>query len=93
MSPVIRGASEVSNTHRGTASEGVSKSVWQGLYPQETWRNLWQLSEQSIRRLFQDEPGVFILGDDNPRGRRGYQTLRIPEAVAMRVWTFGAHEN
>jgi hypothetical protein len=47
---------------------------------------VWQLSEQSIRRLFQDESGVFKLGDDNPRGRRGYCTLRIPEAVALRVW-------
>jgi hypothetical protein len=47
---------------------------------------LWQLSENSIRRLFQDEPGVFVLGDSNPRGRRGYCTVRIPEAVALRVW-------
>ena len=47
---------------------------------------LWQLSENSIRRLFQDEPGVFIMGDANPRGRRGYCTLRIPAAVVERVW-------
>jgi len=47
---------------------------------------LWQLSEQSIRRLFQDVPGVFVLGDEIPRSRRGYTTLRIPEAVAIRVW-------
>jgi hypothetical protein len=46
----------------------------------------WQLSENSIRRLFQDEPGVFKLGDSNPRGRRGYVTLRIPVAVAERVF-------
>jgi hypothetical protein len=46
----------------------------------------WQLSEQSVRRLFQDRPGVFKLGDSNPRGRRGYVTLRIPAAVAAQVW-------
>jgi hypothetical protein len=46
----------------------------------------WQLSENSIRRMFQDEPGCFILGDSSPRGRRGYTTIRIPEAVALRVW-------
>jgi hypothetical protein len=47
---------------------------------------LWQLSENSIRRLFQDRPGVFVMGDYNPRGRRGYTTLLIPEAVALRIW-------
>ncbi len=49
---------------------------------------VWNLSENSIRRLFQDEPGVFKMGSANPRGKkRGYQTLRIPEAVAARVFT------
>jgi len=47
---------------------------------------LWQLSENSIRRMFQDRAGVFCLGDSNPRGRRGYVTLRIPETVALQVW-------
>jgi hypothetical protein len=47
---------------------------------------LWQLSEASIRRLFQDESGVFVLGASNPRGKRGYVTMRIPAAVALRVW-------
>jgi hypothetical protein len=47
---------------------------------------MWQLSENSIRRQFQDEPGVFVLGESNPRGKRAYCTLRIPEAVALRVW-------
>jgi hypothetical protein len=47
---------------------------------------LWQLSENSIRRLFQDEPGVFVLGASNPRGKRGYCTLRIPALVAERVF-------
>jgi hypothetical protein len=56
------------------------------LYTPGQLAKLWQLSEQSIRRLFQDEPGVFILGASNPRGRRGYTTLRIPAAVAQRVF-------
>jgi hypothetical protein len=47
---------------------------------------IWNLSENSIRRLFQDQPGVFKMGESNPRGKRGYQTLRIPEAVAVRVF-------
>ena len=47
---------------------------------------LWSLSEQSIRRLFMDEPGVFVIGNGNPRKKRTYCTLRIPQAVAERVF-------
>lgn len=61
-------------------------SAFGRIYTPAELAELWQLSENSIRRLFQDEPGVFCLGSRNPRGRRGYTTLRIPEAVAMRVW-------
>jgi hypothetical protein len=46
----------------------------------------WQLCENTIRKLFQDRPGVFKLGDVNPRRKRSYVTLRIPRAVAEQVW-------
>ena len=47
---------------------------------------LWGLDQSTIRRLFQDEPGVFRLGKANRRdGRRDYVTLRIPASVAARV--------
>ena len=45
----------------------------------------WKLSEQSIRRLFQDLPNVFKLSS-TARGKRSYQTLRIPAAIAERVF-------
>lgn len=44
-----------------------------------------KLSTNTVRRLFQDEPGVIKIGETNPRGKRGYQTLRIPRQVAERV--------
>jgi len=47
---------------------------------------LWHLSVQSVRRLFQDRPGVLKIGDSNPRGKRGYVTLRIPSAVVEAVF-------
>ena len=56
------------------------------VYTTRELAELWQLSENSIRRLFQDEVGVFVLGNSNPKKKRGYVTLRIPEAVALRVW-------
>jgi hypothetical protein len=47
--------------------------------------SLWQLSRDTIQRLFQDEPGVVTLGDKNPRGKRRRVTLRIPRVVMDRV--------
>ena len=56
------------------------------VYTPRELAEIWQLSENSIRRLFQDEPGVFTLGNPNPKRKRGYTTLRIPACVAERVW-------
>lgn len=46
---------------------------------------LWNLSEKTIRRLFEDEPGVIEIGSAEQRFRRAYVTRRIPESVAQRV--------
>jgi hypothetical protein len=46
----------------------------------------WGLSEDTVRRLFENEPGVLVI--EPPRGRfsrRRYRTLRIPESVIERV--------
>jgi hypothetical protein len=68
------------------AASGSVPNPFSRLYTPRELAQLWQLSENSIRRLFQDEPGVFVMGSSNPRGRRGYCTLRIPEDVVMRVF-------
>jgi len=48
--------------------------------------SLWSLSDEAVRGIFQNEPGVLVLGDQKPRGRkRRYTTLRIPEFVIERV--------
>jgi hypothetical protein len=46
---------------------------------------LWNLSKRTIRRLFQDEPDVVRIGENDVRHKRTYVTLRIPESVALRV--------
>lgn len=46
----------------------------------------WKLCQNTIRKLFQDASGVFRIGGSCPRGKRGYQTLRVPRSVAERVW-------
>jgi hypothetical protein len=47
---------------------------------------LWNLSDDAIRKIFESEPGVLLIGDERSSGRkRRYVTLRIPEDVAARV--------
>ncbi len=47
---------------------------------------LWSLSVDSVRKLFENEPGVLVLGNaESRRGKRSYTTLRIPEHVIERV--------
>jgi len=46
----------------------------------------WGLSEDTLRRLFEKEPGVLVIEPRRGRfSRRRYRTLRIPESVAERV--------
>ncbi len=46
----------------------------------------WSLSEDAVRRLFCNEPGVLALGDSSVgRRKRRYVTLRIPQSVLDRV--------
>jgi hypothetical protein len=46
---------------------------------------MWNLSPDKVRELFENEPGVLVLGDRSPRHKRRYVTLRIPRSVVERV--------
>jgi len=49
---------------------------------------LWGLDQSTIRRMFQDQPGVLKIGKAGRRdGKRDYMTLRIPRSVARRFHT------
>ena len=45
----------------------------------------WELSDNTIRRIFNKEPGVLQLFHGESRFKRGYTTLRVPESVVQRV--------
>jgi hypothetical protein len=47
--------------------------------------SLWNLSEDSIRRLFRDKPGVLKLDSPERLRKRGYCVLRIPESVVQKI--------
>ena len=53
-------------------------------YSVEELAECWNMSDDFVRRLFLDEPGVVVFYNQRP-GRRVYRTLRIPESVAVRV--------
>jgi hypothetical protein len=47
---------------------------------------LWGLSVDTIRKLFDREPGVMVIRNPSPRpGKRSYTTMRIPADVVERV--------
>jgi hypothetical protein len=46
---------------------------------------MWNLSQDAVRKIFHDEPGVLVLGNQGMAHRRPYTTLRIPESVLQRV--------
>jgi hypothetical protein len=46
----------------------------------------WNLSGDKVRGIVEREPGVLVIGDSNPRGKRRYRTLRIPQSVMDRVY-------
>jgi len=46
---------------------------------------LWQLSEDTIRNIFRDVPGVLKLASPEKRFKRGYCVLRIPESILQQV--------
>jgi len=47
---------------------------------------IWHLDESTIRRMFQDEPGVLKIGQTGRRGKRDYVTLRIPASIAAQFY-------
>ena len=58
--------------------------VFERHFSPEELGKLWSLSADTVRRLFEREPGVLIIERTKTRARR-YRTFRIPESVASRV--------
>jgi hypothetical protein len=54
-------------------------------YSVQELAEIWNLSDDTIRRLFRDEPGVIRINATHGRQKRRYVVLRLPESVVMRV--------
>jgi len=46
---------------------------------------LWHLSDDKVRLIFQNHPGVVRIGSPERLHKRGYITLRIPESIVQKV--------
>ena len=46
----------------------------------------WNLSQDTVQRIFVNEPGVLIISGPVRRYKRTKRTLRIPESVRFRVY-------
>ena len=46
---------------------------------------LWNVSTETVRRLFHNEPGVLIFGSAETKYKRKRETMRIPARVVERV--------
>ncbi|MGO8793926.1 MAG: hypothetical protein ACLQLC_03805 [Candidatus Sulfotelmatobacter sp.] len=46
---------------------------------------LWGFSNDAVRRIFENEPGVIRIGRPEGLHRRKYFSIRIPESVMRRV--------
>jgi hypothetical protein len=56
------------------------------LYTVTEIAEVWKLSPDKVRRLFEGEPGVLVFGNKGGFSRRRYRTLRIPQSVLERVY-------
>jgi hypothetical protein len=43
------------------------------------------LSVDTVRRLFEHEPGIFVYENPRSKQKRRYRTIRIPNSVLVRV--------
>jgi hypothetical protein len=45
----------------------------------------WAMDYKTVRRLFENQPGVLAIGTEGTIRKRKYISLRIPESVRIRV--------
>jgi hypothetical protein len=68
-------------------SAGNPPRVLEKCYSPDALADAWGYSADTIRKMFENEPGVQIMGNkQSTRHKRRYRTMKIPESVARRVW-------
>jgi hypothetical protein len=73
------------SSHLGTLSVGPIDLANEKHYSVIEISKLWALSQKTVPRIFEREPGVIHWGSEESCHKRGYRTLRVPETVLLRV--------
>src|ERR1700686_257834 len=73
------------NTKKGKRIGGEPRERKEPHYTPSELATEWGLSVDTIRRLFEDEPGVLKIGNPSPRIRQRRILVRIPFDVVQRV--------
>lgn len=68
-----------------TMAAVISTTATERHFTVEEISELWNLSRDTIRRLFLNEDGVLKISRPGNRYKRTHNTLRIPESVMCRV--------
>jgi hypothetical protein len=63
----------------------MKQSALENHYTPKELASRWNVSVDTIREIFKDEPGVIKIKRPQTLHKRGYTSLRIPESVVMRV--------
>jgi hypothetical protein len=66
-------------------SPGAASTALERHYAPDELGEMWNLSADTIRRLFEREVGVLVIEHTRNKARRRYRTFRIPESVALSV--------
>jgi len=78
-------ATAIQFDRKTNAAPGGAVSVERHYSPAEIGE-IWNLSADCVRKIFEKEPGVLVIGNAIPsRAKRSYTTLRIPQSVLERV--------
>jgi hypothetical protein len=82
---VLRSRKFLTWHHRPRHRKAATFGVLEKHYSPRELAVAWGLSVDTIRKVFEKEPGVLIVGTIGTRSKRRYRTFRIPEHVAERV--------
>lgn len=80
------GHPELANSQSFVSKSGSNVPTFERHYTIAELAGLWNLSADSVRRLFKNEAGVLSISTRQRRGKRSYLTLRIPASVAERIY-------
>ena len=67
--------------------QAIPATMYERHFSPRTLAEIWGFDEDTIRKWFADLDGVLRCGTEPGRGRRPRLTMRIPESIAVKVYS------